>query len=252
MQRLKRSIKTGWQSAAGFIWPDRSLLSGERHGGRGAISAEDFSELRFLFGSGCRSCALPLEIDLGEDSLCAACLARPPRWDAGRAALAYDDVSKRAILDLKHAARRDGLSILGNWMMQAGQDILARSDVIVPVPLHYRRLAQRGFNQSAWLGKEISKRSGVPMLVSGLKRGRATPSQGGLTARQRRRNVAGAFSVARTAAKRIRGAHVVLVDDVLTTGSTLSACTRALKQGGATEVSILVLARVVRETDTTI
>lgn len=240
------------RSLARFIWPQRSILSGERHPGDGAISPEDFARLHFLNGVGCARCAAEVEIDLGADNLCGACAARPPAWNQARAAIAYDDMSRQAILDLKYAARRDGLQTLINWMVLAGQDVLAETDYLVPVPLHYRRLARRGFNQAGWLASGIARQVGTGLVVDGLKRTKPTRSQAGLSARQRRRNVAGAFAARASAMRKIAGSRLTLVDDVYTTGSTLTACTAALKKAGAEEVNVLVLARVVKDTDVTI
>ncbi len=136
--------------------------------------------------------------------------------------------------------------------MQAGGPLVRGADLIIPVPLHYRRLASRGFNQAAWLGAGLARASATPMLVDGLKRRRAGPSQSGLNARQRRRNVSGAFHVPKRKAARIAGHKILLVDDVLTTGATLAACTRSLKQAKAAQIDVLVLARVVRPVDVTI
>ena len=252
MHGLSRSAKNRLRSLASFIWPERSIISGERHAGQGVISANDFTQLYFLNGTGCRLCAAPLEIDLGAESLCGACAGQPPRWDQARAAVAYDDISRRAVLELKRAGRRDGLATLSAWLALAGEDILEKADALVPVPLHYRRLVARGFNQSAWLAQGVARRVGKPILVDALVRHKSTRSQAGLNARQRRRNVAGAFTVRPSRISRIRGAHILLVDDVYTTGSTLDACTLALKRAGAASISILVLARVVRDTGITI
>lgn len=156
------------------------------------------------------------------------------------------------MLDLKRSGRRDGLGTFAGWMAQAGRILLDEADVIVPVPLHYGRLAIRGFNQSAWLSGALSRRTGAPMVVDALKRTRRTPTQGGLSARARRRNVAGAFALRPNRAGHIQGKRVLLIDDVLTTGATLGACTHALRWAGARQVDVLVLARVVRETDVTI
>ena len=238
--------------SAEFIWPTRSLVSGTRDRVQGAFSAHEWGALTFLGTVVCRRCGLPQELDLGEETICGACLARPPRWQAARAALVYDDASRRPVLDLKRAGRRDGLAIMANWMVQAGPDLVARAELIVPVPLHYRRLAARGYNQAAWLAAAVSRRTGVAMHPALLKRVRATPSQGGLNARARRRNVAGAFVVPDRSAHRLAGKTVLLVDDVLTTGATLNGCTRALLKAGAASVDILVLARVVRARDVTI
>ncbi|MEO1642683.1 MAG: ComF family protein [Pseudomonadota bacterium] len=252
MTRMGAAAKAGLRSVAGFVWPARSVLTGERHGGEGAIAPEDFGKLRFLNGGGCRSCAAVVEVELGPETLCGACAAKAPRWDQARAAIAYDDASRQMILEFKHGGRRDGLSAMGNWMAMAGADVLAETDWLLPVPLHYQRLARRGFNQAGWLAQAVARRSGVPALVDGLKRVKSTPSQGGLTARQRRKNVAGAFAVREARRDALDGATVTLVDDVYTTGSTLSAATLALKRAGAAKVNVLVLARVVRDTDVTI
>lgn len=252
MHRVGRAAKSGLRFAADFVWPSRSLVTGEHHGGRGLIAPADFATLRFLNGGSCRKCALPLETDLGEASLCGACAARPPVWDEARAALAYDDTSRKLVLDLKHAGRRDGLPVFANWMHMAARDVLDDADLIVPVPLHYRRLARRGFNQSAWLSAAISRRSGVPAGLDALVRHKPTPTQGGRSASDRWRNVRAAFHVRPSRQEAVDGARITLVDDVYTTGATLSACVRALKKGGADHVSALVLARVVRPGDLTI
>lgn len=252
MHWTERSARAGLRSIANFVWPHRSIVTGERHGGDGPLTPDDFAKINFLNGSGCRSCGMPLEIDIGEDSQCGACAAKAPKWDQARAAIAYDDVSRQAILELKHAGRRDGLKAMTNWMALAGRDLIPETDWLVPVPLHYQRLATRGFNQAAWLAQGVARHTGTLALVDGLSRKRNTPSQGGLTARQRRRNVAGAFEVRASRQGRIKGSTVTLVDDVLTTGSTLAACTKALKKAGAARVNVLVLARVVREADLTI
>ncbi|MEL6724514.1 MAG: ComF family protein [Pseudomonadota bacterium] len=252
MHWTRRSARAGLRSLANFVWPHRSIVTGERHGGDGPLTPDDFAKLNFLNGTGCRSCAMPLDIDLGDDSVCGVCGAKAPKWNQARAAIAYDDVSRQAILELKHAGRRDGLRVMCNWMAMAGRDILPETDWLVPVPLHYQRLASRGFNQAAWLAQGVARQTGTLALVDGLSRKRNTPSQGGLTAKQRQRNVAGAFEVRKSRVGRIKGSTVTLVDDVLTTGSTLAACTKALKKAGAARVNVLVLARVVREADLTI
>ena len=240
------------RNAADFLWPPRSLVSRERGLGKGPLAPHEFGQIHFLGGAVCDRCGTPLGAEVGEGAVCAACIARPPRWDRARAAFVYEAASRRLVLDLKRSGRRDGLATFAGWMMQAGRPLLEQADLIVPVPLHYVRLASRGFNQSAWLAGALARRTGTPLIVDALKRTRRTPTQGGLSARKRRRNVAGAFAVRPRRAGHVSGKRVLLVDDVLTTGATLSACTRALKRAGARHVDVLVLARVVRETDVTI
>jgi len=252
MHWTTRSARAGLRSLANFVWPQRSIISGDRHGGDGVLSPDEFAQINFLNGRGCRTCGMPLELELGQDSLCGACTAKAPKWDKAAAAIAYDDVSRQLILELKHAGRRDGLNTMSNWMALAGREFLPDTDWLIPVPLHYQRLASRGFNQSAWLTQGVARKTGTLALVDALSRKRNTSSQGGLTARQRRRNVAGAFEVRKSRQGRIKGSTVTLIDDVMTTGATLAACAKALKKAGAARVNVLVLARVVREADVTI
>lgn len=250
MHKITASAKQTAARLTDALWPGRSLVSGEP--ARGALSAKDFAALNFITGAVCKTCGQPSGIDLGEPSECAACIARPPPWTSARAALAYDEVSRIPILALKRAGRRDGLKIMANWMVMAGIDILAETDLIVPVPLHYRRLVYRGYNQAGWLATSVGRQSGKPVNHTALARARATPSQAGLSARARHRNVAGAFQVRPSAVRKIAGKRVLLIDDVMTTGATLRAATKALDKAGAAKVSVLTLARVVRMADITI
>jgi ComF family protein len=141
------------------------------------------------------------------------------------------------VLALKRQGRRNGLAMMARWMTSAGAE-LPETDLIVPVPLHYLRLVQRGFNQSVWLAAALGRAAGVKVGVDVLKRIKPTPSQGGLSADARRRNVQGAFRVRRKG--RVTGRR----DDVFTTGATAESCARELKKAGAVCVDVLTLTRV--------
>lgn len=218
-----------------------------------ALCADCWSAMAFLDGPGCARCGLPFEIDPGPDTLCAACHAEPPAFDRAVSVLRYDDASKKAILALKRADRLDLVPAFGLWLARAGREMLAQADILVPVPLHRRRLWQRRYNQSALMAQRLTRLSGKPADPLLLERIRPTPSQGEMpSAKARRRNVRGAFRVAPGRKDAVKGKTVLVVDDVFTTGATVSACARALKRAGARKVLILTLARVVRAAATNI
>ena len=252
MARLGARAKSLVRAGGEVLWPSRSLVSGARDIGTGALSPAEFAALSFITAPVCGICGLPQEVDLGDESLCAACLAKPPKWGAARSALVYDEASRRIVLDLKRSGRRDGLVTLSNWMLEAARPLLAEADLVLPVPLHYRRLVSRGFNQSGWLAAGLARRAGLPLRVDILKRVKPTPSQGGLSSRARRRNVAGAFAIRKGKSGALGGRTVLLVDDVLTTGATLEACIRPLLKAGAKQVNVVTLARVVQARDASI
>lgn len=252
MKAGRLAAKSLFRRTRDFLWPPRSLISGDRGEGAGPLRPEEFTKIRFITDPVCNRCGAPQEYDAGPEAECPACIARAPRWGRARAAFEYDDISRRPVLDLKRAGRRDGLETLTGWMLQAGGALVDDADLIVPVPLHYTRLVMRGFNQSAWLAQMIGRMAGRRVCVDALRRKRRTPSQAGLSTRARRRNVTGAFDVRTSRRKLVEGRRILLVDDVLTTGATLNACARALKQAGARQIDVLVLARVVRAMDVTI
>jgi ComF family protein len=160
--------------------------------------------------------------------------------------LIYDDVSRGLVLGFKHADRTHAAPAYARWMARAGAELLTTADVIAPVPLHWSRLMARRYNQAALLGNALARLAGAPSVPDLLIRRRRTLSQGRLSRSERLRNVAGAFAVNRARLALVRGRRIVLVDDVLTTGATVSACAAVLRRAGAASVEVLALARVVR------
>lgn len=237
---------------AASLWAVDRLLP-PRCLGCGAITPRDgvlcgacWGGLSFIERPWCACCGLPFEFDIEDGALCGGCAAGPPAFDAARAVLLYDDASRPLILSFKHGDRMQAGRHFGGWMARAGADLAQHADLVAPVPLHWRRLAARRYNQSAELARGVAAAAGIGLCVDLLRRTRATPSQGGLTRRARRLNVRGAFDVAPRRQPAIRDARILLVDDVMTTGATVEAAARTLKRAGASRVDVLVLARVVR------
>lgn len=172
-------------------------------------------------------------------------IADPPAYQRARAAVRYDDVARSLVHAFKYGDRLDLAPTIGRWMARAGHELLAEADMIVPVPLHWRRLWARRFNQSAALAKVVGNISGVPVHPAALKRTKATPQQVGLSRSERALNVQGVFKVPPEGKAAVAGRRILLMDDVLTSGATSDACARALFRAGARSVDVLVFARVV-------
>jgi len=235
---------TAWlRQALSTILPTHSLLTGKPDL---SDEAELWGALEFIDAPCCDACGYPFEFEVGEGVLCGRCEAKHPAYDRARAAIRYNDESRKIVLDFKHGGRTDGLSFFAAQMSRAGRQILVHADVLIPVPLHSARLRKRRFNQAALLARSISKRAGVPYDTDALLRAKNTPSQGTQSFIGRKRNVAGAFLISRAKKPLIEGSRVVLIDDVQTTGSTLESCARTLKKAGAAQVDALTLMRVVR------
>lgn len=238
-------LRRGADAALGLLLPRRCLACGATVESDGALCAECWPAIRFLSPPCCACCGLPFEYDQGPDALCAGCTARPPAFRHARAVFAYDDASRGPVLAFKHADRTDAAPAFVRMMIQAAGSLLAEADLIAPVPLHRSRLLSRRYNQAAILANALAARSGMEGVPDLLIRRRRTPSQGGLGAAARRRNVAGAFALRPGYRDRVKDRVVLLVDDVMTTGATMEACARPLLRAGAAAVDALALARVI-------
>ncbi len=198
--------------------------------------------VRFIRAPLCDVTGVPLPFDTGGRMVSAGALADPPAYDRARAVAHFSGAMRTLVHHFKYADRHDARELFGQWLAEAGRDLRAGIDVIVPVPMSRLRLFLRRFNHSAVLARQLSHNTGIAMDPHLLARAKAAKRQVGLTRDQRRRNVAGAFRVPARKLADVRGRNVLLVDDVITTGA--NACARALKRAGAARVDVLALGLV--------
>jgi len=209
------------------------------------VCATCWSKLSFIEPPYCPRLGIPFVYDPGPDMLSMEAIANPPAYQRARAAVRYDEVARTLVHALKYHDRTDLAPAMGRWMARAGREVLDGADMLIPVPLHWRRAWHRRFNQSGALGRAIERQSGIALRGDLIRRVRATEQQVGLSRSQRASNVQGAFEVSANAKGEIAGRRLVLVDDVLTSGATLDACARTLLRAKAAQVDVLVFARVV-------
>ncbi|TFG93389.1 MAG: ComF family protein [Syntrophobacterales bacterium] len=229
---------------ADMLFPEQCPTCGTALFGGGDFFCSDcLSTVRFTTPPQCTSCGIPFTTTQGADHLCEECILSTPPFSVARSLGLYEG----ALLDAIHLFKYHGkISVgedLGRMMAQASYASLAIGDysLIIPVPLHPKRLRERGFNQSLVLARQVSKRCSIPLDFLALRRTLHTEAQVRLSGRQRRINVRGAFEV--TDRNRVEGKKIVLIDDVYTTGSTVAECSKVLMKSGAKEVAVLTLAR---------
>ncbi|HEV7599554.1 MAG TPA: ComF family protein [Bradyrhizobium sp.] len=243
-----QTLRSAWSHAArlalDIALPTLCVACREPVAGVG-VCAECWAKLSFIAPPLCPRLGIPFVYDPGPGLLSMEAIADPPAYARARAAVRYDDVARTLVHALKYHDRTDLAPAMGRWMARAGEELLAEADVLIPVPLHWRRGWSRRYNQSGALARAIEKQVGVPVAGDALRRIRPTQQQIGLSRSQRASNMQGAFKVAAERNAEIQGRRVVLIDDVLTSGATADACARALLRAKAAEVDVLVFARVV-------
>lgn len=241
-----QAARLAWRGLVDSLLPAQCMLCQVEVDEPGRVCADCWPSLAFIAEPLCPCCGTPFTIPVPEGLVCGACLRKPPRFRRARAVFAYGGGGRELVLRFKRGDRTDLAPGLAGLMRQAGAALLADCDLVVAVPLHPSRLWRRRFNQAALLAQALGGLSAKPVRLGMLERQRATRSLGHAGRAERRRILAGAIRVAPRHARGLAGQQVLLVDDVLTTGATASACCRALLQAGAASVDVLTLARVVR------
>nr|WP_235911977.1 ComF family protein [Mesorhizobium xinjiangense] len=241
MKHLVRIVGTWWGRV---LFPP--VCTGCRHivSQPGVLCAPCWAQLRHIEQPWCAVLGTPFEFDMGAAAISPGALADPPPFDRARSAVAYSGMARRLVQSLKYGDRTDLAPWMARWMLRAGAELLPDADLILAVPLHRRRFLFRRFNQSAELARALAWLTQKPFEAAAVQRVRSTRQQVGLGLAERQRNVQGAFRVAEAGRSRIKGRKVLVIDDVYTTGATVSALARALKRAGAARVDVLTFARV--------
>ena len=237
-----RGLRAAGVAVADVLLPPQCMTCEMPVGQQGQLCAACFGRTNYITGACCQACGVPFPASMAV--LCGQCVARRPSWGEARAALTYDEQAQRMLLPLKYGDRVEVARALAPAMVRAGAALLARADLVVPVPLHRWRLLARRYNQAALLARAVARLGGRPAVLDALVRVRATVPLGPLSPKGRALAVDGAFEVAARRRAQLLDARVLLVDDVLTTGATAESCARALLDAGAGGVDVLAAARV--------
>lgn len=235
-----------WRAVLDFFLPAKCPLCGLSSDSSipDRPCATCLAQVKFFSSPLCFRCGLGFSSPSDVDHLCAECLSAERHFSRARAVCGYEGIIMEAISRLKYGGLTRLAKPLGNLLAEY-QDpdfSLSDNDLIIPVPLHTRRLRERGFNQSLLLARQVSRRRSIPLNFTALHRARQTQPQTQLSGAERRKNVRGAFEVRKMEA--VEGKRILLIDDVFTTGATVQECASVLREAGVIEVHVLTLARV--------
>lgn len=224
--------------------PPRCLVCHDVLESAAGLCGSCWSTLQFISDPCCYVCGVPFEFHVSVDLTCMACLVSPPLFEKARAPMVYEGIQKELILRFKHADATHMAPLFGRFMTRVGMDFLKECHALVPVPLHWTRLLRRRYNQASLLAQVISKNSHCPHWPTLLKRKRRTSYQGQKNRKERMDNVKNVFCINKSLKHKVKGLTLCLVDDVLTSGATVTECIKILKKAGVHKVYVLTLVRV--------
>lgn len=209
------------------------------------LCAACWEKIYFISDPCCEKCGYPFPSKQDSSLFCIACLQSPPLYQQGRSALYYDELIKSLIMRYKYGDATHLISLFTQWLSATNRDLIEKSDIIVPVPLHWRRLLKRRYNQTALLALEISKKYQKTYIPHLLYCPRNIQPQGTKTKSERKKNVYGKFDMRYSNIDLIQNKTILLIDDVYASGATLNECVKVLSQHCSCNVNVLTLARVI-------
>lgn len=236
-----------WNQVLDTLLPPRCVACNVLTRETASLCSNCWQNITFISKPVCARCGKPFPYSMGENAECMGCILTPPLYSKARAAFAYNDASRRLVTHYKHYDKTHGTPLFTKLLHHAVADLLPDVEVLVPVPLHFLRLLKRRYNQSALLANALANQTEKPALLHTLRRSRRTAQQAGLSRKARLENVTGAFHVPKNKYRDIEGKTILLIDDVFTTGATITACTQALLTAGAKHVYVLTLARTFQD-----
>lgn len=240
---IVEGARAGFRGLVDLLLPPACMACDEPVREPLSLCAACWSALPEIAGARCQQCGLPLPTQWQTETHCLGCLHEPPPFERAHAPYLYDGPARRVVIRFKNGKERWAIPMAAA-MHRAAPGWATPEKLLIPVPLHRWRLAARSYNQALVLARALGKLGGAEVAADWLIRVKNTPSTRGLKRAQRLRNVSGAFRVRPECAARLQGRHILMVDDVMTTGATAAACARVLRRAGAARVDVITYARV--------
>ncbi len=247
--RLSHVFRRSRAGLVDLVYPPQCVVCGAITAEPATLCASCWRNMPFITRPFCERLGTPFATDIGGLLLSPAAIADPPVFGRARAVAHHNGAARELVHKLKYNDRQELAVAMASMMASAASDVIVDASVIIPIPLHWTRLWQRRFNQAAALANRLGHHTGLPVEPVYLRRRKRTRMQVGLTRAQRQDNLQGAFIVPEEVKPALKGQHVLLVDDVMTTSATGNAAARILLRGGAASVDIVTFARVVSTND---
>lgn len=238
--------RKGIQTVVETLYPSACLSCGVPVDVQAGLCAQCWLSCHFIAGLVCDTCGKPLIGQSQEDEICDDCLESPRSWRAARGVFLYEERARNLVWGLKYSDRSEVASTAGPWLLRAITPILPENPLIVAVPLHWTRILKRKYNQSELLARALAKSGNFELAPELLKRVKRTPELAGLRKDARENALRGAIEVKSSQRKRVEGRHIILVDDVMTTGATLDTAAKACHAQNAASVRAVFLARAAK------